>query len=73
MIQAAEKLGTHLPTTVMALAYGDELTNMLQPFWGAAAPGGDRPSGPEDRGLHRAPHAARAIPGFLILLALFGA
>jgi short-chain fatty acids transporter len=32
-IEAASQLGTQLPRTVMALAYGDELTNMLQPFW----------------------------------------
>lgn len=32
-VQAAADLGTHLPHTVMALAYGDQLTNMLQPFW----------------------------------------
>lgn len=32
-VEAAHRLGTDLPTTVMALAYGDELTNMLQPFW----------------------------------------
>jgi len=32
-VEAAQQLGTDLSTTVMALAYGDELTNMLQPFW----------------------------------------
>lgn len=31
--EAAETLGVSIPKTVMALAYGDQLTNMLQPFW----------------------------------------
>ena len=30
---AAIKLGVSIPKSVMALAYGDQLTNMLQPFW----------------------------------------
>lgn len=33
IIQAALELGASLPKAVMALAYGDQLTNMLQPFW----------------------------------------
>ncbi len=33
IIQAAQDLGVSLPKSVMALAYGDQLTNMLQPFW----------------------------------------
>jgi len=33
IIQAAESLQTSLPKSIMALAYGDQLTNMLQPFW----------------------------------------
>ncbi len=33
LIQAAEQLGVSLPKSIMALAYGDQLTNMLQPFW----------------------------------------
>ncbi len=33
IIEAATKLGISLPKGIMALAYGDELTNMLQPFW----------------------------------------
>jgi len=32
-VQAATDLGISLPKSIMALAYGDELTNMLQPFW----------------------------------------
>ena len=33
IVQAAESLQTSLPKSIMALAYGDQLTNMLQPFW----------------------------------------
>lgn len=33
IIQAATDLGISLPKSIMALAYGDQLTNMLQPFW----------------------------------------
>ena len=33
LIQSAHELGVSLPKTIMALAYGDQLTNMLQPFW----------------------------------------
>lgn len=33
IVQAAMDLGVSLPKSIMALAYGDQLTNMLQPFW----------------------------------------
>lgn len=33
IVQASEALGVSLPKSVLALAYGDQLTNMLQPFW----------------------------------------
>lgn len=33
LIQAAKEIGMPSSQTVMALAYGDEWTNMLQPFW----------------------------------------
>ena len=33
LISAALDLGVPLDRTVLAMAYGDELTNMLQPFW----------------------------------------
>ncbi len=33
IIETAALLGVSLPKAVMALAYGDQLTNMLQPFW----------------------------------------
>ncbi|MBL4587436.1 MAG: short-chain fatty acid transporter, partial [Flavobacteriales bacterium] len=33
ILQAALDLGVSIPKSIMALAYGDQLTNMLQPFW----------------------------------------
>ena len=33
IIEASQAIGVSLPKCVMALAYGDQLTNMLQPFW----------------------------------------
>lgn len=33
VIESAMKLGVPLNKAIMALAYGDQLTNMLQPFW----------------------------------------
>ena len=33
LLRAALDLGVPLDRTVLAMAYGDELTNMLQPFW----------------------------------------
>lgn len=33
IIQSALELGVSLPKSILALAYGDQLTNMLQPFW----------------------------------------
>jgi short-chain fatty acids transporter len=33
IVQAAADLNISLPKSIMALAYGDQLTNMLQPFW----------------------------------------
>ena len=33
IVEAAMKLGVSIPKSVMSLAYGDQLTNMLQPFW----------------------------------------
>lgn len=33
ILQAASDLGVSIPKSIMALAYGDQLTNMLQPFW----------------------------------------
>ena len=36
MIEAAKTLGFSINKTLMAIAYGDEWTNMLQPFWALA-------------------------------------
>ncbi len=33
ILEAALQLGVPLPKALMSLAYGDQLTNMLQPFW----------------------------------------
>ncbi|WP_435578401.1 short-chain fatty acid transporter [Gilvibacter sp.] len=33
VIESAMQLGVPLPKAVMALSYGDQITNMLQPFW----------------------------------------
>ncbi len=33
IIETTQNLGIDLGHTIMAMAYGDELTNMLQPFW----------------------------------------
>jgi short-chain fatty acids transporter len=33
IIEASQQLGLSIPKNIMALAYGDQLTNMLQPFW----------------------------------------
>ncbi|MFD0861026.1 short-chain fatty acid transporter [Sungkyunkwania multivorans] len=33
VIESAVRLGVPLPKAIMALAYGDQVTNMLQPFW----------------------------------------
>ncbi|MEX0813757.1 MAG: TIGR00366 family protein [Chitinophagales bacterium] len=33
LMEAARELGVPFSKTVMALAYGDQVTNMLQPFW----------------------------------------
>lgn len=33
LIEAAQYLDCSIPKTIMSLAYGDQLTNMLQPFW----------------------------------------
>lgn len=33
IIETVQQLGADLPKSVLAMAYGDQLTNMLQPFW----------------------------------------
>lgn len=36
LVKAAHELGVPIPKAMMALACGDELTNMIQPFWAIA-------------------------------------
>jgi short-chain fatty acids transporter len=31
--QAALEAGVSIPKIIMSIAYGDQLTNMMQPFW----------------------------------------
>ena len=33
VLQSSIELDVSIPKSIMALAYGDQLTNMLQPFW----------------------------------------
>ena len=33
LLDAATRLGVPLPKIILAMAYGDQLTNMMQPFW----------------------------------------
>lgn len=33
LVEAAKSLNASVPTGILAFAYGDQLTNMLQPFW----------------------------------------
>lgn len=33
IIKAASHIGVSVPKAIMALSYGDQITNMLQPFW----------------------------------------
>jgi len=33
IVQSAQELGVPLTKSILAMAYGDQLTNMLQPFW----------------------------------------
>jgi short-chain fatty acids transporter len=36
VVEAAARLGVPVEKAILALAYGDEWTNMLQPFWALA-------------------------------------
>lgn len=36
LVEAARTLGVSYPKTIMALAYGDQWTNLFQPFWALA-------------------------------------
>src|SRR5699024_1595655 len=33
IIETSQQLGANLEKSILAMAYGDQLTNMLQPFW----------------------------------------
>lgn len=33
IVRSAAELGVSMPKAILAMAYGDQLTNMLQPFW----------------------------------------
>ena len=33
VLETALNMGLSIPKSIMALAYGDQLTNMTQPFW----------------------------------------
>lgn len=33
IIETTQQLGAYLPRSILAMAYGDQWTNMLQPFW----------------------------------------
>ena len=33
VLETALNMGLSIPKSIMALAYGDQLTNMMQPFW----------------------------------------
>ncbi len=33
LIEASQNLGVPIEKSIMALCYGDQVTNMLQPFW----------------------------------------
>ena len=33
IVESAIKIGVSIPKAIMSLAYGDQITNMLQPFW----------------------------------------
>ena len=57
MIPAAEALGTDVSRVVMAVAWGDAWTNMIQPFWALPA-------------LAIAGLAARDIMGFCVVTLL---
>ena len=39
MVEAAQHIGASMPKTVMAVAWGDAWTNMIQPFWALPALG----------------------------------
>ena len=71
-VEAATRLSTDLPETVMALAYGDQLTNMLQPFWALPLLAITRLHARQIVG-YTALLMLLVTPGLILFLALFGA
>jgi short-chain fatty acids transporter len=71
-VEAARELGTQLPVSVLAVAYGDELTNMLQPFWALPLLA---LTGLPARAIvgYTALLMVLVLPLFVVMLALFGA
>lgn len=68
IIQAAVELGVSIPKSIMALAYGDQLTNMLQPFWALPLLG---ITGLKAKSILPYTLAMMLVGGFIYLLALF--
>lgn len=58
VLQASSELGVSLPKTIMAVAWGDAWTNMIQPFWALPA-------------LGIAGLGARDIMGYCLIVLIF--
>jgi short-chain fatty acids transporter len=69
MITAAKELGVEVPRTIMAISYGDEWTNMIQPFWAIPVLGITRLTAGEIIG-YTALIALAVIPVFMLTLLL---
>jgi short-chain fatty acids transporter len=70
MCGAAQSLSTPIDQTVMAIAYGDQLTNMVQPFWAIPLMGMTKVNAREFMG-YCALLMLLAIPVFCAALLLF--
>ena len=70
MVQASQTLNFSIDKTIMAVAYGDEWTNMLQPFWALALLGITRLKAREIVGYTMVVLVASAIVFILGLLLL---
>ena len=70
MCGAAQTLGTSFEQTIMAIAYGDQLTNMIQPFWAIPLIGMTRVSAREFMG-YCALLMLLAIPVFVVALLMY--
>lgn len=67
MVAAADTLKLSIPKTIMAVAYGDQWTNMLQPFWALALLGITRLKAREIVGYTM---VVMIITGIIIILGL---